>query len=336
MERGTVVVTGGAGYIGAHAAEALAAAGFRPVVYDDLSTGRAEAVRWGPLVVGSIGDADRLAALFAAERPLGLLHFAAAISVPESVVDPQRYYRNNVAGSLALFEAARRAGIARIVFSSTAAVYGIPAADRPLTETAPLAPINPYGRTKLAIERVLEDFAAAYGLAAALLRYFNVAGAHAASGLGPLTDPPVQLVPRVLAAAAGRTPPLEVFGDDFPTPDGTAVRDFIHVRDVAEAHVAAFDFLADRRGAHVFNLGCGRGYSVREIIAAAEDVTGRPVPHRIAARRPGDPPSVVADPGKAVRTLGWCARHSSLRKIIADAWDWQCREALPPAHAAKR
>ncbi|WP_118857350.1 UDP-glucose 4-epimerase GalE [Sphingomonas mesophila] len=321
MTRPAILVTGGAGYVGSHACQALAAAGWLPVVLDNLVHGHAEAVQWGPLEHGDIADRARLDHLLETYAPAAAMHFAAFTAVGESVADPGKYYRNNVAGSLTLLEALRDHGVGRIVFSSTAAVYGTPETV-PIPEAAPKAPINPYGQTKLAVEHLLADFAAAHGIAATALRYFNAAGADRDGRIGERHDPETHLIPLALDAASGKGPPLKLFGDDYPTPDGTCIRDYIHVADLADAHVRALDAMD---AFQAYNLGTGRGASVRQILDTVERVTGRAVPHDIAPRRPGDPPSLVADPSRAMAALGWKPKLSDLDTIVATAWAWHQR-----------
>jgi UDP-glucose-4-epimerase GalE len=321
-----VLVTGGAGYIGAHIAKARARGGNLPVVYDNLTRGHRAAVRWGPLVEGDIGDRERLAAAFAEYKIAAVMHFAAFAYVGESVGDPALYYHNNLAGTLSLLDAMRAADVREIVFSSTCATYGVPT-EVPIRETAPQLPVNPYGETKLAIERALRWYGAAYGMRWAALRYFNAAGADRDGEIGEDHEPETHLVPLVVQAALGRRPAIEVFGTDYPTPDGTAIRDYIHVDDLAAAHLQALDGLRAGADSIALNLGTGRGYSVREVIAAAEQVCGRPVPARDAPRRPGDPPVLVADASLAQRTLGWHAEYSDLDMIIQSAFAWQSRKS---------
>jgi UDP-glucose 4-epimerase len=317
-----VLVTGGAGYIGSVVVEELLADGAEVVVLDDLSKGHAAAVPEGvPLVRADIGDRRRVTETCRKHGVEAAVHMAAFSMVGESVEHPARYYANNLAGSLALLDALREAGVRRFVLSSTAAVYGEPAVV-PIDEDAPTVPTNPYGETKLALEKALHWYERAYGLRYASLRYFNAAGATERSGEDH--HPETHLVPLVLAAAAGERPGVDVYGDDYPTPDGTCIRDYIHVSDLARAHVLALAALADARGA-VFNLGCGGGYSVREVIAVAEQVTGRPVPARRAPRRPGDPAVLVASSDRIRRTLGWEPRKQDLRVIVEDAWRWRQR-----------
>jgi len=320
----SILVTGGAGYVGSHACKALAAAGYLPVVYDNLSRGHREAVRWGPLVEGDLADSERLAAAFHTHRIDAVLHFAAFAYVGESVADPENYYRNNVGGTLSLLMAMREARVERIVFSSTCAVYGVPEA-LPIRETTAKAPLNPYGDTKLAIERALHWYAGAYGTRFVALRYFNAAGADPDGEIGEEHEPETHLIPLALRAALGSGDPLQIFGTDYPTPDGTAIRDYIHVSDLADAHVRALGHLAAGGDSAALNLGTGQGCSVREVIAAVARIAGRAVPRREVARRPGDPPELVADPALARFVLGWQPRRSDLDTIIATALAWERR-----------
>lgn len=314
-----ILVVGGAGYIGSHACKALARAGFLPVTYDNLSLGHAHAVKWGPLEVGDIGDAGRLADVLVRHRPAGAMHFAAFAAVGESVAEPARYYRNNVSGTLVLLDALRAAGIDRFVFSSTCAVYGTPARV-PIAEDTPRAPVNPYGRTKLMIEHALEDYGRAYGFGWTALRYFNAAGADPEGEIGEEHDPETHLIPRAFMAARGDIERLDVFGDDYPTADGTCVRDYVHVSDLADAHVAALRRLEAGGTSSAFNLGTGRGHSVREVLGTVGRFAGHPVPVRLAPRRPGDPAELVADPARARAELGFAPRLSDLDSIVATAW----------------
>lgn len=321
----TILVTGGAGYVGSHVCKALASRDFLPVVYDNLVHGHREAVRWGPLEVGDIADRAALDVAIAKQRPAAVMHFAAFTYVGESVTDPGKYYRNNVAGTLSLLEAIRDAGIGRLVFSSTAAAYGTPKIV-PIQEDAPKNPINPYGQSKLIAENMIADFSAAHMIRAVRLRYFNAAGADPDGDIGELHDPESHLIPLAMQAVTGDGPPLILFGDDYPTPDGTCIRDYIHVTDLADAHVRALDWLDGNPGAHAFNLGTGKGASVREILAALEKVAGKPVPHSIGPLRAGDPAELVSDPAKAMRELGWTPRMSDLDTIVATAWAWHRRD----------
>ena len=321
-----ILVTGGAGYVGAHACKALAARGYRPIVFDNLVYGHEAAVKWGPLEVGDIADRARLDAVIAEHQPQAVMHFAAFTYVGESVADPGKYYRNNVAGTLSLLEAMRDHRIGRLVFSSTAATYGMPDAV-PIPETAPKAPINPYGQSKWTAEQMIADFAAAHGLRSAALRYFNAAGADPDGEIGECHDPESHLIPLAMQAVTGDGPPLTLFGDDYPTPDGTCIRDYIHVADLADAHVRALERLDRRDGADAFNLGTGSGASVRQVLDAIERVAGKPVPHSIGPRRAGDPAELVSDPAKANRELGWIPAMSDLDTIVATAWGWHRRNA---------
>jgi UDP-glucose-4-epimerase GalE len=320
----SILVTGGAGYVGSHACKALAAAGFRPVVYDNLSRGHREAVRWGPLVQGDLHDRDTLVAAMRSHAIAAVMHFAALAYVNESVKDPALYYTNNVGGTLSLLAAMRDSGVSSIVFSSTCAVYGVP--DKvPITEATVKAPLNPYGETKLAIERALHWYGGAFGLRYAALRYFNAAGADPDGEIGEAHDPETHLIPLVLRAALGRGKSLDIYGTDYPTRDGTAIRDYIHVADLADAHIRAIDYLAAGGESGALNLGTGHGYSVRDVVAAVEQVSGRAVPRREMPRRAGDPPELVADPALARARLGWQPSHSDLDMIIGTALAWETR-----------
>jgi UDP-arabinose 4-epimerase len=321
-----ILVTGGAGYVGSHACKVLARAGYRPVVFDNLSRGRREAVRWGPLVEGDLADEARLTAALGEHRVSAVMHFAAYAYVGESVAEPALYYRNNLGGTLSLLEAMRHAGVGEIVFSSTCATYGTPDAV-PIREDSPQRPVNPYGETKLAIERALHWYGEAYGIRSAALRYFNAAGADPDGEIGECHEPETHLVPLVLQAALGRRPQIDIYGTDYPTPDGTAIRDYVHVQDLAVAHLCALERLRGGGGNIAVNLGTGHGRSVREVIAAAEAATGRKVPAQAAPRRPGDPPALVADPSLAAEILGWRPQHSDLDTIIRTAFAWQTRQS---------
>jgi len=324
--RGTVLVTGGAGYIGSHTCKALANAGYLPVVYDNLLNGHAWAAKWGPLEVGDIRDRSKLADVLARYNPTSVLHFAGLAYVGESVIDPGRYYEMNVAGSLTLAQAMREHGIRRIVFSSTCATYGVPE-KLPIDEETPQRPINPYGASKLMVERILADFERAHGICSTALRYFNAAGADVDGELGECHDPETHLIPLVVGAASGRRPALSVFGTDYDTPDGTCIRDYIHVADLAAAHVLALYALEQGTARKAYNLGAGRGFSVREVIAAAARVTGLDVPFSACPRRPGDPAVLVSDAMKAGEELGWWPKLSDLDAIIRSAWAWHQRAA---------
>jgi UDP-arabinose 4-epimerase len=325
-----VLVTGGAGYIGGHACKALAAAGHEPVVYDNLSGGHRWAVRYGPFEEGDVGDEARLAGVIGKWRPKAVMHFAALISVGESVAKPEVYYRTNVAGAVTVLGAMRAAGIDRFVFSSTGTVHG-PPTRLPITEDMAYGPISPYGRSKVMVEEILADCAVATGLKSVALRYFNACGADPDGELGEAHDPETHLIPLVLAAARDGAD-LTLNGDDYDTPDGTCVRDYIHVSDLARAHVLALDKLATADGFRAYNLGTGQGFSVRQIIDAAREVTGKEIKVRIGERRPGDPPSLYADPSRAAAELGFTATNSTVREIVETAWRWMVH---PPAYATR-
>jgi UDP-glucose 4-epimerase len=334
-----ILVTGGAGYIGSHCCRALAAAGYHPVVFDNLSTGHRNFVT-GSLVVGDLLDKAALERAFAQHDVAAVMHFAASSLVGESVIDPQKYYGNNLVGTLSLLEAMRKAGCRRLVFSSTGAVYGN-ADSKALPESYACAPINPYGASKWMIEQILADYRSAYGLGAFCLRYFNAAGADAAGGIGELRDNETHLIPRAMMALQGHIGDFAVFGDDYDTPDGTAIRDYIHVTDLAAAHLSALKLLMQGHSGGIFNLGTGAGLSVREILRAIAAETGRDVPHVVKPRRSGDPTYLVADPIAARETLKFRARHSDLATIIRSAWAWHQKahplktgEPLSPAAQA--
>ena len=314
-----VLVTGGAGYIGSHMVSALAREGREPVVIDSLVTGHRDALPSRvPLLVSDVSDRARVTAFLREHGVKAVMHFASRIQVGESVTDPRRYYVDNLAAAIALLDACLDAGVERFILSSTAAVYGAPT-EVPITEDHPTAPINPYGETKLAIEKMLASYASAYGLKYAALRYFNAAGADPEHGLGERHEPESHLIPLVLDAALGRRARVTVYGDDYPTPDGTCVRDYVHVLDLVDAHLLALDHLA-RGESGAFNLGVGRGYSVADVIEVARTVTGRPIELAVGPRRAGDPPELVASPARAEKTFGWRAERSSLERIVTDAW----------------
>jgi UDP-arabinose 4-epimerase len=321
----SVLVTGGAGYIGSHACKALSGAGYTPVTYDNLSRGHRHVVRWGPLVEGDIADRAAVTAALKAHNISAVMHFAAFAYVGESGTDPALYYRNNVSGTLSLLDAMRELGVNRIVFSSSCATYGLPDSV-PIRETMAQLPVNPYGETKLAIERVLRWYGPAYGLRSVALRYFNAAGCDRAGEIGEEHDPETHLIPLVLRAALGTAPPVQIFGTDYATPDGTAVRDYIHVDDLAAAHVRALQYVAAGGESTAVNLATGNGYSVREIIAAVTKAVGHEVPQREVPRRAGDPPALVADPRLAAQVLGWRAQCSDLDTIIQTALTWEMRQ----------
>jgi UDP-arabinose 4-epimerase len=324
MDGAVVLVTGGAGYIGSHACKALALAGHRPVAFDNLICGHRHAVRWGPLEVGDVRDRARVEKVLRKYRPDAVMHFAGFAYVGESVADPGKYYENNVAGTLALLAAMRACGVARIVFSSSCATYGVPER-QPITEAAAQRPINPYGVSKLMVERILLDYDSAYDTRSVILRYFNACGADPEGEIGEEHEPETHLVPRGLMAAAGAIPALEVFGTDYDTPDGTCIRDFVHVSDLASGHVQALAHLLDGGASLALNLGTGRGASVREVIAAVERVSGRRVVVKESVRRPGDPAVLLADASRARAVLGFVPVFEDIDSIVSTAWRWHRR-----------
>ena len=316
-----VLVTGGAGYIGSHACKALKAAGFTPVTFDNLSTGWREAVKFGPFEEGDLLDRVRLNAVFEMYRPVAVMHFAALSQVGESIAEPAKYWRNNLSGSLNLVEAMLASGCKRIVFSSTCATFG----DQDnvvLDEDSVQMPINSYGRSKRAIEDLLHDFAISDGLEAVIFRYFNVAGADPEAEVGEFHQPESHLIPLILQAIDGQRDKLTVFGTDYDTPDGTCIRDYVHVMDLVDAHVLGLNWLREGKGSRVFNLGTGTGFSVRQVMEIAAKVTGRAVPHDLGPRRAGDCTKLVSGSERAERELRWRPRRSTLEEMIADAWRW--------------
>lgn len=321
----TVLVFGGAGYVGSHGCKAFAEAGWNVVAFDDLSRGWRDSVRWGPLIEASLLDRSAIAHAVRTTRPDLIVHFAAFAYVGESVGEPGMYYYNNTVGSLNLIEEVRLAGNIPIIFSSTCATYGVPDT-LPITESSPQRPINPYGWSKLFVERMLMDFNVAHGVNSVSLRYFNAAGADPDGEIGERHEPETHAIPLAIEAALSEDASFTVFGTDFETPDGTAVRDYIHVSDLASAHVAAGEFLSGNPGSHVFNLGTGIGTSVLELLGAVERSAGRKANVRYGPRRPGDPAELVASARKARDNLGWEARHSSIDEIVASALAWRLRE----------
>jgi UDP-arabinose 4-epimerase len=315
-----VLVPGGAGYIGSHTCKALAHAGHTPVVYDNLHTGHEWAVKWGPFERGDLNDSAALAAVLRKHKPQAVINFAALAYIGESNIEPTRYYRNNVAGLITLLETMRAHDVGTMVFSSSCATYGVP--DKvPIVETVRQEPINPYGRSKLMGELILRDACAAHGLGAVALRYFNAAGADPDGELGEEHDPETHLIPLVLQAARGKRPHISVFGSDYPTPDGTCIRDYIHVTDLASAHVAALTACAPGKFA-AYNLGTGAGSSINEVVGLARQITRQAIVAKIEGRRPGDPPVLVADASLALKALNWRATHSGLDEIVDTAWRW--------------
>ncbi len=316
-----VLITGGAGYIGSHAAKFMSKAGHQPVVLDNLSAGHAYAAKWGPLERGELADAEFVSGVFKRHKIEAVVHFAANACVGESMTNPRKYFRNNTANTLNLLDAMVDAGVKEIVFSSTCATYGDPLRV-PIDETHPQHPVNPYGESKFFVERILHWYAGAYGIRYAALRYFNAAGADPDGEIGEDHTPETHLIPLVIEAALGKRPHISLFGTDYPTPDGTAIRDYIHVNDLAGAHARALAHLKNGGGNLALNLGTGKGNSVREVIAAVEAVSGRIVPIKEAPRRPGDPVELVADPRKAREVLKWEPRYPDIRTIVEHAWKW--------------
>jgi len=316
-----VLVTGGAGYIGSHTAKLLAANGHQPIVLDNLSQGHEWAVKWGPLERGSLSDPERLGQVFAAHKLDAVVHFAANALVGESMTDPAKYFHNNTVGTLNLLDAMRHAGVDTIVFSSTCATYGDPVRV-PIDETHPQAPVNPYGESKLMVEKVLRWYGEIYGLKWMALRYFNAAGADPDGEIGEDHEPESHLIPLVVGAAQGLRPPVKIFGTDYPTPDGTAIRDYVHVMDLGDAHLRALDRLRNGTPSQAINLGTGRGHSVKEVVDAVARISGRDVPVVESARRAGDPPELVAAPARARDVLGWTCRYADLDTIVRHAWTW--------------
>ena len=321
MSNRVILVTGGAGYIGSHTCKALAHAGFVPVVLDNLTTGHKTAVRWGPLIEGDIRDRDLVERTIREERIEAVVHLAGHAYVGESMRDPGKYFANNVGGSLSLLEAAHACGVDHIVFSSTCSTYGIPQSAR-ISEDDRQHPVNPYGESKLFVERALHWYGVVHGMRTVALRYFNAAGADPDGEVGEDHGPETHLIPQAIGAVLGTHAPLGINGTDYPTLDGTAVRDYVHVNDLADAHVRALAYLQGGGASIACNLGAGEGRSVRDVIAAVERHTGRSVPWRAAPRRPGDPASLIAAPGRARELLSWTPRRSDLATIISTAWEW--------------
>jgi UDP-glucose 4-epimerase len=323
-----VLVVGGAGYIGSHMVKMLLERGHDVVVFDNLSTGYREAVLGGCLVVADLADSAALEAVFAAERFDGVMHFASCIQVGESMREPAKYYRNNIVNTLNLLDAMRRHQAGNFIFSSTAAIFGEPE-HVPIDESHPRRPINPYGFSKFVIEQVLADYDRAYGMRSVCLRYFNAAGADPDGRIGERHEPETHLIPLVLQAASGRRPHIQIFGQDYATPDGTCIRDYIHIVDLCEAHLLALDRLCSGAASAQYNLGNGNGFSVAEVVAAAERVTGMRIANDIVARRPGDPARLVAEAKLARVELGWCPRFEALDLIVRHAWAWEQQLGAP-------
>ena len=319
-----MLITGGAGYIGSHAAKFVAQHGWNPIVVDNLERGRLEAVKWGPLVIADIRDRPALDRLFEQYSIQCVMHFAALIAVGESMHAPDLYFRNNVAGTLSLLDAMHAHDVRTIVFSSTAAVYGDPISV-PISEDHPHQPVSPYGESKHMVERLLYWYACAFGLRWVALRYFNAAGADSDGEIGENHDPETHLIPLAISAALGSGDVLKIFGTDYPTPDGTAIRDYLHVTDLAAAHLAALNYIESGGESTAVNLGTGQGNSVLEVMSMVERVSGRKVPLQYTGRRAGDPPILVADARKAAQLLGWRTEHSALEEIVRTAWNWKMK-----------
>lgn len=332
LERIPILVLGGAGYIGSHMVKMLGRAGYRPVVIDDLSSGHADAVGDAELRIGSFGDEAFINEAIRTIKPAAVMHFASFIQVGESVRDPAKYYQNNFNATHTLLEAMRHHDVNKFIFSSTAAIFGNPITT-PIAESHPTQPINPYGRTKLFVEQMLKDYDTAYGLKSVCLRYFNAAGADPDGELGERHDPETHLIPLVLRAAAGRSSHITVFGTDYDTPDGTCVRDYVHVHDLCSAHLLALNQLLDGADSARFNLGNGNGFSVRQVIDTVEKITGRVVPIEYGPRREGDPPALIADAAAARRRLQWEPLYPRLDDIVRHAWAWESAVANA-AHTA--
>ena len=316
-----ILVVGGAGYIGSHMCKYLANNGYTPIAFDNLVYGHRQAVKYGPFIEGSIGDSKLLRDVFSEYQIAAVMHFAAFCYVGESVTEPTKYYRNNVANTLNLLEAMVEKNVNNFIFSSSCATYGEPV-EIPITERHPQNPINPYGRTKLMVEQILDDFKDAYGLNSVCLRYFNAAGADPDGELGEDHKPETHLIPLVLQTVLGQRAAINIFGDDYHTRDGTCIRDYIHINDLAQAHFLALEKLLNGQPGGKYNLGNGNGYSVREVIKVARNITGKPIPSKIVERRPGDPAVLIGSSDKAVKELGWKPRFPNLDTIIETAWKW--------------
>ena len=319
-----VLITGGAGYIGSHTAKLLAKAGLQPVVFDNLERGNREAVRWGPLVEADLADRGALTKVFGRYPIEAVIHFAAFAYVGESMQSPELYFRNNLVNTINLLDVMREQKVRKIVFSSSCATYGQPK-DVPIREDHIQSPVNPYGESKLMVERLLYWYGRIHGLSSVALRYFNAAGADPEGEIGEDHDPETHLIPLAISAALGQTPYLEIYGTDYDTADGTAVRDYLHVTDLADAHLAALRYLDHGGASDAFNLGAGKGHSVREVLAMVARLSGQTVPARERPRREGDPAALIADATKAARVLDWRPRHSSLEEIVQTAWNWRER-----------
>jgi UDP-arabinose 4-epimerase len=326
-----ILVTGGAGYVGSHACKALKQNGYNPITVDNLCNGHRESVLWGPLEQVDILDKEKLLSVFKKYQPNAVLHFAGFAYVGESVQDPYSYYYNNVVGSLALFDVMKEVECKEIIFSSTCAVYGRPD-QAPISEEEKPGPINPYGKTKKMVEDILLDFEKAYGFKYVLLRYFNAAGADPDGEIGELHEPETHAIPLCLQTAAGKKSKFSIYGTDYPTPDGTCVRDYVHVSDLAEGHVAALKYLKDKKKSGVFNLGTGVGCSVKELLSACEKITGKKIPHEMVQRRPGDPPVLVANAERALKELDWKPRYTNIESSVEHAWKWHLKNTNAATH----
>ena len=323
-----ILVFGGAGYIGSHTCKALAQTGFEPIVFDNLSEGHREFVRWGELIRADIRDREAVIAAFQNHQPVASIHFAALAYVGESMSDPEKYYQNNVSGSLHIVEAARQAGNTPLVFSSSCATYGLPV-ELPISESAVQRPISPYGRSKLMVEQILADYDHAYGFPSVCLRYFNACGGDLEGELGEWHHQETHIIPRAILSALRRIDDFMIYGDDHDTPDGSQIRDFVHVADLANAHVRAVNYVLEGGASTCFNIGSGEGASVFEVISALSRITGLTVPNEIGKRRSGDPPILVADPAKAQADLDFRAQYSGLETILRTAFDWHQHHPLP-------
>jgi UDP-glucose-4-epimerase GalE len=316
-----ILVTGGAGYIGSHCCKLLAKYGYLPVTFDNLSRGHQEFVKWGPLCVGDINDTNTLKQIINDYNPVAVIHFAAFAYIGESINSPLMYYENNVGGTISLLKAIYNTSVKHIVFSSSCAVYGIPA-NIPISETSPLNPISPYGVSKKICERIISDFSLNSDITYTLLRYFNAAGADASKAIGEWHDPEPHVIPNILMTAAGISREFEIFGNDYNTPDKTCIRDYVHVNDLAQAHLLALARLLAGKGSDIFNIGYGQGYSINELCTAANKITGREIKTIIKPRRKGDPAVLIANPSKALDLLSWKPEFNNLDIIIASAWEW--------------
>ena len=323
----SLLVCGGAGYIGSHMTRMIAEAGHDVTVFDNLSTGHAEALKWGKFIQGDLRNPADLERVFTAGSYDAVFHFSGLIVVSESVEKPFEYYDNNVTGTLNLLEAMRKHGVNKFVFSSTAAVYGDPVMDM-ITEDHPLKPLNPYGRTKLQVEEILQDYAVAYGLDSVCFRYFNAAGAHPDSQIGEAHSPETHLIPNILLSCIDESRKLKIFGSDYPTPDGTCVRDYIHILDLCDAHLRAIGFMDNNTGAYSFNLGNGKGFSILDVIKSSSEVIGREIGFDYEPARAGDSPRLVADSSKAAEMLEWTPKYADLREIIESAYRWHKNPAF--------